>query len=329
MSFPTHRPRRLRRSALMRNLVAESRLTAERLIWPLFVRSGRDVVKPVPSMPGVNQLSPDRLVAEASRAVEAGVGAILLFGIPDRKDARGSGALSDDGPVPVAVRALKERKLPLVVITDVCLCEYTDHGHCGMVTTAGEVDNDSSLEILAAQALAHARAGADWVAPSDMMDGRVGAIRKALDANGFKDVAILSYAAKFASAFYAPFRDAAESKPQFGDRRSYQMDSRNAREALREIRLDLEEGADLVMVKPALAYLDVVRAAREAFDAPLVAYNVSGEMSIVEAAAERGWVDRRGMILEILGSIHRAGADLICTYWAREVAEWLRGAPRG
>ncbi|MBI1852848.1 MAG: porphobilinogen synthase [Planctomycetes bacterium] len=328
MGFPVHRPRRLRRSALLRDLVSETRLSADRLIWPLFVRNGTDVARPIASMPGVFQLSVDRLVGEAARAADVGVRAVLLFGIPDKKDATGSTASRDDGPVPRAVRAIKEKKLPLAVITDVCLCEYTDHGHCGMVTPGGEVDNDSTLEVLAAQALSHARAGADWVAPSDMMDGRVAAIRRALDANGFSNTAILSYAAKFASSFYAPFRDAAESKPQFGDRRSYQMDSRNAREALREIRLDIEEGADLVMVKPALAYLDVVRAAREASDVPLVAYNVSGEMSLVEAAAEKGWIDRRPMILEILTAIHRAGADLICTYWAREVAEWLSGSSR-
>jgi porphobilinogen synthase len=328
MAFPVHRPRRLRRSALVRDLVAETRLSAEHLVWPLFVRNGTNVARPISSMPGVSQLSVDRLVDEVSRAADVGIKSVLLFGIPDSKDATGSSASRDDGPVPSAVRAIKEKKLPIVVITDVCLCEYTDHGHCGMITPAGEVDNDSTLEVLASQALSHARAGADWVAPSDMMDGRVAAIRRALDANGFANVAILSYAAKFASSFYAPFREAAESKPQFGDRRSYQMDSRNAREALREIRLDVEEGADLVMVKPALAYLDVIRAAREAFDVPLVAYNVSGEMSLVEAAAEKGWVDRRLMILEILGSIRRAGADLVCTYWAREVAGWLAGAAR-
>jgi porphobilinogen synthase len=323
MGFPTVRMRRLRRDERLRSLVRETRLDASRLILPLFVRPGSRERRPIASMPGNFQLSVDEAAREAAAAAKDGVGGVILFGIPEAKDARGSGGYADDGIVPRAVRAIKEAAPGLVLITDVCLCEYTDHGHCGVVE-AGDVANDPTLELLARQALSHARAGADVVAPSDMMDGRVGAIRAALDREGFPNTAILSYAAKYASAFYGPFREAAESAPKFGDRRSYQMDPANHDEALREIALDVEEGADVIMVKPAMPYLDVVRAARERFGMPLAAYQVSGEFSMIVAAAERGWLDRRRAVLESLTAIHRAGAGFILTYFAREAAAYLR-----
>jgi porphobilinogen synthase len=319
--FPAYRPRRLRRTEALRRLVRETRVLPEQLVQPLFVVPGRNVTNPVDSMPGVAQLSIDRAAEECRRLVDAGVPAVLLFGIPERKDARGSGATVSDGIIPRALEAIRHAAPGLVLITDVCLCEYTDHGHCGVIR-AGDVDNDATLELLAAEALAHARAGADLVAPSDMMDGRVGAIRRALDGAGFTSVPILSYAAKFASAFYGPFRDAAQSTPQFGDRRSYQMDPANAEEALREVALDIDEGADIVMVKPALPYLDVVRRVKERFGYPVAAYHVSGEYAMVKAAAARGWLDERRVVAESLLAIRRAGADVIITYFAKDVATW-------
>jgi len=322
MAFPETRMRRLRSSENMRRLVRSYSLLVDDLVMPLFVRPGEGVRRPIEAMPGNFQLSADELVKDCRRLASLGVPAVILFGIPERKDARASGALSKSGVVQTAVRAVKDALPELVVITDVCLCEYTDHGHCGLLTEAGEVDNDATLEILAEEALSHAAAGADVVAPSDMMDGRVGRIRRALDEGGFKDIAIMAYSAKFASAFYGPFREAAESAPQFGDRRSYQMDS-NAREALREVELDVEEGADIVMVKPALAYLDIVRRVRDRFDVPLAVYNVSGEFSMVRAAAERGWIDEEAVMWESLSAMKRAGADIILTYWAAKVAEAL------
>ncbi len=323
MSFPTHRPRRLRRTQALRRMVRETIVAPDDFIYPLFVVPGSGVRRPIGSMPGIAQLSADVAVEEAAEAHALGVPAVILFGIPDKKDAIGSPAWDESGVVPAAIRAIKRSTPDLVVITDVCFCEYTDHGHCGVIVD-GQVHNDRTIENLAKEALAHARAGADVVAPSDMMDGRVGAIRKALDAAGFCDVAILSYAAKYASAFYGPFRDAAQSTPQFGDRRGYQMDPPNAREAMREIALDVEEGADLVMVKPALAYLDVLARARDRFDVPLCAYNVSGEYAMIKAAAERGWIDETRATLEVLTAIKRAGADLILTYHAKEIAKHLR-----
>jgi porphobilinogen synthase len=319
--FPAYRPRRLRRTEALRRLVRETRVVPEQLVQPLFVVPGRGVTNPVDSMPGVAQLSVDRAAEEGRRLLDAGVPAVLLFGIPERKDARGSGATAADGIIPRALEAIRRAAPGLVLITDVCLCEYTDHGHCGVVS-GDDVDNDPTLEILAAEALAHARAGADLVAPSDMMDGRVGAIRRALDGAGFTNVPIMSYAAKFASAFYGPFRDAAQSTPQFGDRRSYQMDPANADEALREVALDIEEGADIVMVKPALPYLDVVRRVKERFAYPVAAYHVSGEYAMLKAAAARGWLDERRAVAETLLAIRRAGADVIITYFAKDVAAW-------
>jgi porphobilinogen synthase len=315
--------RRLRGSERLRRMVRETRLSRDQLILPLFVVEGRGVREPVVSMPGVFRHSVDALVTEVKRVRDAGIHAVILFGIPDTKDARGSGADAADGIVQRAVEAIKAAEPDLCVMTDVCLCEYTDHGHCGIIANA-DVDNDPSVERLAAAALSHARAGADIVAPSDMMDGRVAAIRAALDANGFPGVAILSYAAKFASAYYGPFRDAAESTPQFGDRRSYQMDPPNRREALREMRLDLEEGADALMVKPALPYLDLLADARREFDLPLAAYQVSGEYAMIKAAAERGWIDGDRAMDEALIAIKRAGADWIVTYAAVEVAGRLK-----
>jgi len=321
--FPAYRPRRLRRSEALRRLVRETRVTAEQLVQPLFVVPGSGVERPVPSMPGVAQLSVDRTAEECRRLADLGVPAVLLFGVPERKDARGSGATDPDGIIPRALRAIGSAAPGLVRITDVCLCEYTDHGHCGVVRD-GDVDNDPTLELLAAEALAHARAGADVVAPSDMMDGRVGAIRRALDEAGFSALPIMSYAAKFASAFYGPFRDAAESTPRFGDRRSYQMDPANAEEALREVALDIDEGADIVMVKPALPYLDIVRRVKERFGHPVAAYHVSGEYAMVKAAAARGWIDEARVVAESLTAIRRAGADVIVTYFARDVARGTR-----
>lgn len=323
MAFPITRPRRLRRTETLRRMVRETRLSPDNFIQPLFVCPGRGVRKPVTSMPGVSQLSVDNAVVDARAAFEAGVPAVILFGIPERKDARGSEAWSDAGAVQRAIREIKERVPGLAVITDVCLCEYTDHGHCGVVT-GNDVDNDATLELLVNESLSHARAGADIVAPSDMMDGRVGAIRRALDQNGFSGMPIMAYSAKFASAFYGPFREAAESTPQFGDRRSYQMDPSNAEEALREVALDLEEGADIVMVKPALAYLDLIWRVKERFGVPVAAYNVSGEYSMIRAAGLNGWLDEERATLEVLTSIRRAGADLILSYFATDVARKLR-----
>ncbi len=321
------RPRRLRRTAGLRAMVQETRLSSAQLIYPIFVQPAGIAPQPVESMPGVTRWPVDRVEEPASAAVEAGVPAVLLFGIPAAKDARGSGADDPEGVVQQAVRRLKARWPELVVVTDVCLCEYTEHGHCGLLRErrgTWEVDNDATLERLASTAVSHAEAGADVVAPSAMMDDQVRAIRQALDAAGWEDVAIMAYSAKFASAFYGPFREAAGSAPAFGDRRAYQMDPANAREALREVALDVAQGADIVMVKPALAYLDVVRAVREAVTLPVAAYNVSGEYAMVEAAARQGWVDRRAVVLESLTAMARAGADLIITYHAVEAARWLR-----
>ncbi len=320
MSFPRDRMRRLRASDAVRRMLRETRVSRDDLILPLFVVEGQGVREPIASMPGVNRYSVDQVVDECKRVADLGVPAVILFGIPSSKDARGSGADAADGIVQRAVAAIKAGVPELCVITDVCLCEYTDHGHCGVVAD-GSVDNDPSVERIAATALSHARAGADWVAPSDMMDGRVGAIRASLDAHGFEGVPILAYAAKYASAFYGPFRDAAESTPQFGDRRGYQMDPPNRREALREMRADLAEGADMLMVKPAMAYLDVIADARREFDVPIAAYHVSGEYSMIHAAAERGWIDGDRAMQEALVSIRRAGADLIITYAAADMAE--------
>ncbi len=322
MSFPVHRMRRLRRSEKLRRMVRETRLSRDDLVLPLFVVEGSGVREPVASMPGVHRFSVDQLVDETKRIHDLGVPAVILFGIPSQKDPQGSGADAADGIVQRAVSAIKRDVDELCVITDVCLCEYTDHGHCGLVED-GEVVNDPSVERLAKAALSHARAGADLVAPSDMMDGRVAAIRAALDRNDFSEVAILSYAAKFASAYYGPFRDAAESTPQFGDRRGYQMDPPNRREALREMALDLEEGADILMVKPALPYLDILHEARQRFDVPLAAYQVSGEYAMIMAAAERGWIDGERAMEEALCGIKRAGADWILTYAAAELAAKL------
>lgn len=319
--------RRLRQRPALRRLVAETRLHADQLVLPLFARPGRRIRREVGAMPGVFQLSPDEVVKEASRAMAAGVNAVLLFGLPAIKDARASGAYARDGIVQQTVRLLRRELPDLVILTDVCLCEYMSHGHCGLVHRAPggtRILNDPTLKLLARTAVSHADAGADLVAPSDMMDGRVRAIREALDREGFGDTPILSYAAKFASAFYGPFREAAESAPQFGDRRSYQMDAANGREALREVALDLAEGADLVMVKPALAYLDIIRAVKDEFGVPTAAYAVSGEYSMVKAAAARGWVDERAVVLESLLAMKRAGADILITYSAVEVAGWLR-----
>ena len=305
-------------------MVRETSLSPTNLIYPLFVGPGRDYIKPVSSMPGVAQLSADHIVKECREVISLGVPAVILFGIPERKDPLGSEAYSDSGVVQMAIREIKEKVPGLLVITDVCLCEYTDHGHCGVVKN-GDVDNDSTLELLAKEALSHAKAGADIVAPSDMMDGRVGAIRKILDQNGFQQVAIMAYAAKYASAFYGPFREAAESTQQFGDRRSYQMDPGNADEALREAEMDIREGADIVMVKPAMAYLDIVYRVKQKFGYPVAAYNVSGEYSMIKAAGKNGWIDEERIMMEVLFSIKRAGADMILTYFAKEVARGLRG----
>ncbi len=324
MGFPTDRPRRLRRTAALRRLVAETRLAPADLVLPVFVKEGRSQPQPVGAMPGVVQHSRDSLRRAAAEAVEAGVGGLLLFGIPAHKDALGSQADADDGIVQQALRDLSaDLGDATVLMADLCLCEYTDHGHCGPLTAGGEVDNDATLERYATIAAAQAAAGAQVVAPSGMQDGQVGTIRAALDAGGHPEVAVLAYAAKYASAFYGPFREAAESTPAFGDRRAYQMDPANGDEALREVLLDLEEGADLVMVKPALPYLDVVRRVRDAVDVPVAAYQVSGEMAMVEAAAANGWLERDRAVLETLTSIRRAGADIVLTYWATEVARLL------
>ena len=314
--------RRLRRTKALRDLVRETELSPRHLVQPLFVVSGEGVREPVESMPGIERFSIGELVAEASELQAAGIEAVILFGIPATKDETGSGAYDQEGVVQLAVRALKEAHPDLTVITDVCLCEYTSHGHCGFVRD-GEVDNEITIELLAQTAISHAEAGADAVAPSDMMDGRIGTIRYQLNEEGHPNIPIIAYSAKYASAFYGPFREAAESTPEFGDRRGYQMDPANAREALREARLDVEEGADMVMVKPAMPYLDVIRAVREDLDLPLAAYQVSGEYSMLKAAAANGWLDERDAALEALTAIRRAGADVIFTYFAKEAASWL------
>jgi porphobilinogen synthase len=324
MSFPVHRPRRLRRSELLRSFVRETRLSTQGLIYPLFVCPGKNVRNEVSSMPGVAQQSVDRIVEECREVEQLGIPAVILFGLPEKKDEIGSEAVSPDGVVQRAIEAIRKAQLKLLVLTDVCLCEYTSHGHCG-VLKGEQVQNDATVDLLAAEALSHARAGADIVAPSDMMDGRVGAIRRRLDEHGFEDVAILSYAAKYCSGFYGPFREAAQSAPQFGDRRSYQMDPANAREALREVALDLDEGADMVMVKPGLPYLDIIRQVRDRFDVPVAAYNVSGEYAMVKAAAQNGWIDEQRVVLEIMTSFQRAGATMVLTYHAKDVARWLKG----
>jgi len=322
-SLPFTRFRRLRRTEALRELARETRLSPQDFVYPLFVRHGSGVREEIASMPDQYHLSVDRLAAEAEELRELGIPAVLLFGLPAAKDEVGSEAYAEDGIVQRAVHALKAAAPELAVITDVCLCEYTSHGHCGVVVD-GEVDNDATLELLTRTALSHAGAGADVVAPSDMMDGRVAAIRRALDEGGFAQTPILAYAAKYASAFYGPFREAAESAPAFGDRRGYQMDPPNVREALRELEADLQEGADILMVKPALAYLDVLARARQRFEAPLAAYNVSGEYAMVKAAAAQGWLEGPRVALEILTAIKRAGADIIITYHAKEAARWLR-----
>ncbi len=322
MAFPTHRPRRLRRTEALRDMVQETRLSVRSLIYPLFVCPGSGVKDEIVSMPGNFRWSVDLLAEECRAVYDLGIPAVILFGIPESKDEVGSGAYDPDGIVQRAVREVKKAVPDLLVICDVCLDEYTSHGHCGLVKN-GEVDNDSTLELLGKTAVTQVEAGADIVAPSDMMDGRVGAIREDLDAAGHTQTAILAYSAKYASAFYGPFRDAADSAPKFGDRRSYQMDPANQREALREIALDIEEGADIIMVKPALAYLDILSLARMEFDVPTAAYQVSGEFSMIEAGARAGWIDRKRIVMESLLSIRRAGADMILTYFAKDVARWL------
>jgi porphobilinogen synthase len=322
MPFPSERPRRLRRTERLRSLVRETAVTPANLIAPLFVTPGRGVRREIPSLPGCHHLSADEAAREARELERLGVAGVILFGLPEGKDALGTQGYTEDGVVPQAVRAIRAECRELLVVTDVCLCEYTSHGHCGVVE-GQEVRNDATLPLLAQMALCHARAGAHLVAPSDMMDGRVAAIRSALDGEGLADVGILAYSAKYASAYYGPFREAADSAPQFGDRRGYQMDPANVREALREARLDLAEGADIVMVKPALPYLDVIRAVREVSDRPVAAYNVSGEYAMVKAAAARGWIDEPRIVKETLGSIRRAGADVILTYHAKDFARWM------
>ncbi len=329
MLFPSYRPRRLRGSKALRKLVRETAVSVDDLIMPLFVRPGKGVKSEIGSMKGNYQMSVDVLVEEAVELEGMGVPGVILFGIPDSKDPQATGAYAEDGIVQQAVRAIKEKVGDILVITDVCLCEYTDHGHCGHIvkdkrTGQYDVDNDATLELLKKTALSHAKAGADIVAPSDMMDGRVGAIREVLDKDGFTKLPIMSYAAKYASAFFGPFRDAAESPPKFGDRRTYQMDPPNAREALREVAMDIDEGADIVMVKPALPYLDIIRIIKDEFSYPVAAYSVSGEFAMVKAAAEKGWLDEREIALEMLTSIKRAGADIIITYWAKDAAKWLK-----
>jgi porphobilinogen synthase len=322
MSFPTHRGRRLRRNEALRGLVRETRLSPAGLIYPMFVCPGQKVRQEVSSMPGVFQQSADQIVEECREIELLGIPGVILFGLPEKKDARGMSSVAADGVVQRAIEAIRKAKLKLLVITDVCLCEYTDHGHCGVIED-GEVANDATLDVLAKQAVSHARAGADIVAPSDMMDGRVGVIREALDEHKFENISILAYAAKYSSAFYGPFREAAQSTPQFGDRRGYQMDPANAREALREVEMDLDEGADMVMIKPALPYLDIIRRVRDEFDVPVAAYNVSGEYSMVKAAVEKGWLEEQRVVTEILTGIQRAGAEIILTYHAKDAARWL------
>jgi porphobilinogen synthase len=323
MSFPIDRPRRLRRTEALRGLVRETRLSAAGFIYPMFVCPGNKVRKAVGSMPGIYQQSADQIVEECREVEALGIPGVILFGLPEKKDARGASSLAADGVVQKAIEAIRKAKLNLLVITDVCLCEYTDHGHCGVIEQ-DEIVNDPTLGILAEQALSHARSGADVVAPSDMMDGRVGAIRAKLDANQFENIPIISYAAKYCSGFYGPFREAADSAPKFGDRRSYQMDPANSREAIREVELDLAEGADVIMVKPALPYLDIIRVVRDRFDVPVAAYNVSGEYSMVKAAGQNDWIEEKRVVLEILTGIQRAGAQIILTYHAKDAARWLK-----
>ena len=323
MYFPAYRPRRLRKNENFRRMIRETKLSVDNFVYPLFATFGKDVKKPISSMPGNFQMSVDHLVIEVQKAKDLGIPAVLLFGIPEKKDEVASGAFMKDGIVQQAVRRIKDKVPDVIVITDVCLCEYTSHGHCGMIEK-GEVDNDASLEVIAETAVSHAKSGADMVAPSAMMDGQVGAIREALDEAGFENLPIMAYSAKYASCFYGPFREAAESAPQFGDRKAYQMDPANGDEAIREISLDVEEGADIIMVKPALPYLDIIRRAREEFDLPIAAYNVSGEFSMIKAAAKLGWMDGEKAMMEALTSIKRAGADIIITYFATEAAKILR-----
>jgi len=322
MSFPIHRPRRLRTNKAVRDMVREINLTQNDLIYPMFVTFGKGVKKKISSMPGCSQMSVDEIVKEARNAYKLGIPAIILFGIPEHKDDKGTEAYNPKGVVQTAIKAIKDKVPDLVVITDVCMCEYMSHGHCGVIKH-GKILNDPTLELLAKEALSHAKAGADIVAPSDMMDGRIMAIRTILDENGFDNIPIISYAAKYASAFYAPFREAAESTPSFGDRRSYQMDPANRREAIKEVALDIEEGADIVMVKPALSYMDIISDVKDTFDVPVAAYNVSGEYSMVKAAAKLGWIDEKRVMMEILTSLKRAGADLILTYHAVDAAKEL------
>jgi len=320
MKFPQYRPRRLRKDEIFRKMIRETHLRPDDLILPLFVRPGKGVNQPISSMPGHSQLSIDLLIKEVEEAKSLGILGVILFGIPERKDEMGSEAYAENGIIQRALRAIKEKMEGILIITDVCLCEYTSHGHCGVVRK-GRVLNDETLDLLARQALSHARAGADIVAPSDMMDGRVGAIRKILDENRFEDTPIMAYSAKYASSFYGPFRVAAESKPQFGDRKSYQMDPANGDEALREVRLDIEEGADMVMVKPALPYLDIIYRVKQTFNIPVAAYHVSGEFALIKAASQLGWVDGEQVMMESLMAIKRAGADVILTYFAKEAAQ--------
>lgn len=325
MYYPDYRPRRLRKNENFRRMIRETKLSVDDLVYPLFAVPGKDVKKPIGAMPGNFQMSVDHLVREVKKTKELGIPAVLLFGIPDRKDELASGAFARDGIIQQAIRRIKDRVPDILVITDVCLCEYTSHGHCGMIEK-GDVDNDTTLEVLAETALSHAKAGADMVAPSAMMDGQIRAIREGLDEAGYETTPILAYAAKYASCFYGPFREAAESAPQFGDRKAYQMDPANADEAIREITLDVEEGADIIMVKPALPYLDIIRRAREEFDLPIAAYNVSGEFAMIQAAAQLGWLDGERAMMEALTSIKRAGADIILTYFAQDAARAIQAA---
>ena len=328
MQFPKYRPRRLRSNKLIRDLVRENHLSVKDLIMPLFVRPGNGIKNEISSMPGNYQFSVDTLVEEVKELASLGIPGVILFGIPSTKDELGTEAYADDGIIQKAVRAIKENVSDILVITDVCMCEYTNHGHCGFIKKdekTGEhlINNDETLKLLTKEALSHAEAGVDMVAPSDMMDGRVGAIRDILDDNGYDNIPIMSYAAKYASAYFGPFRDAAESPPSFGDRRTYQMDTPNSEEAIREVALDIDEGADIIMVKPALPYLDIIRLVKDQFGYPVAAYNVSGEFSMVKAAHEKGWLDEKAVALETLMSIKRAGADIILTYWAKDAARWL------
>ncbi|WP_163339739.1 porphobilinogen synthase [Desulfopila sp. IMCC35008] len=323
MVFPEYRPRRMRSTASFRSLIRETHLSADQFIYPIFVMPGKKIREEIPSMPGVFRVSVDMLAKESKECLDLGINSVILFGLPEKKDSMGSGAHAKDGIIQRAVRELKNKHPQLMVVTDVCLCEYTDHGHCGCLIDK-KVDNDATLEILAKTALSHAQAGVDMVAPSDMMDGRIAEIRAALDENNFESIPIMSYAVKYASAFYGPFRDAADCAPQFGDRRSYQMDPANSREALREATLDVDEGADILMVKPAVAYLDIISKLKDEFDLPIAAYHVSGEYAMIKAAAANGWIDEEKVMLETLLSIKRAGADIIITYYAKEIAKLLR-----